>query len=1236
MAPPFGGAEQIGSRFFSEQHLDTSCLPQLRSVFFFLVIKHEVTTTPTVVIIYVASKFHAPHCGSILEPCQSIRDSIGSITSNISAANSNRYVINVKRGLYDGFQNREISLSNLDVTIRSQVQHAVIDCQKVSFGLLIKNSIVKLSNIIFINCIGIQGGALSSYNSTVSMDYVKFYSNFAENGAAGYFSTSDLTCNECTLSGNTANQHGSALSNYDYDEDIYFYRSKGTFVKSNTTSMGVACDSSSVFSSPSGKLNDMSYDLIYNLCDIISKCKKPLVIDTKCPTCQFQGVAFSLYDSTRCPLLNEIPNLFSMNQVHGNMSAYIKVGRDAKYQLSISGSNLGVNVYVNNLRVIISNSVQANLTLSHSLRLKDKVVNSIVVSIFTSSYPSSSSSSGSNTIQPYYSQAICGDGIIDLAERCNDIGIMGINIGNPHCGDRICNEVPEKCLIDCYDVIGTQCSSQVDPIKNDIPIYDTIAHLLNNQFKYSIPGLGHLSHGVDYLTFEEMPTQIFDSGYCDNFTYSTIQDTYRSRFYNVPPDFYAESLPVCTYDSQTNIFKSSQSYNTQKVVETTMDVEVGVDVKVGRFGGAADFAMSKSTSTDTAHKMQGEKSGQTVSTTVKCITTTVTRNDIRFHKNFVKDISVINHPNTMAYFIMKYGVFYYSSTSLGGSLELLIFVDSSANVIQDSETIKKQSEISGGGSFTTPYGGGGAKYSGSDDSEFGREEQEEFESEVSKSSVLVKGGALGSFGPDYSAPSSFGDWAQSVDLRPVPIDPKLNYIGNIIPESWTVPYSNSSCLAYSDKCTSYNVSNPTECLKYDNQTTCTVTETNPCTDFVTCTLVKVNHYDLSVKRLWREGFDIYLESIRNQTENRVELYNLKTHFIFKVNPPSTPADITKLSNLTIALYTVPGDNATTTTANATVEELPFTIATNVTIPIMCVQKDNGCQFTVPFKNFPHTEFELDHITITSYDATTKKESLIDLNQYFSQIFVESTSPIYSRGYIFNMTHPYVHEPQKSEINRGAETIVNETTTDNNNNNHLWIGPLLTQDPDEPSVTIITFKTFFNETTPNGNNTFKSVPVEIVNTTRRSQPIPDSLPVIYPDPGQTRFYFTTIDLKVKSFFSLVTVGNLGVNSYRVNGTTDRIRLYEEVRDKYVGTIEEFQMVFNLGDTIPNSKDDVFIMWVCPTDSNETSYSECVFGEQLQKSILKTKGFINLTVASFPTKVGRYLDYTIYDYSRGSQL
>eukprot|EP01133_Synstelium_polycarpum_P003854 gene3854-4454_t len=1046
----------------------------------------------------MSSSHHAPYCGSTVNPCQSIKDGVRTIVSKYSPSRGLKFVINVKKGF------------------------SVIDCGRVSYGVSVNSgSNFKLVNFIISNCVGIEGGGFSSYNSTIQFENVKFYSNYAEYGAGAFIYKSMFDCIGCTLTGNTANQYGSGVylstsissfsntslscnlpssyadSNYDTDEDIYQFNSKSTFSKSNTTLMGVRCDGSSeLFSSANGKFS--SYRSLESLCNTVSKCKKPVYVPTStynvesprpmvcnndgscgghetcvncptdCPTCQFQGVAFSLFNTEKCAIINGT-TVSNGSCIYDNYPTILKDFA--------------------RIRAISPTDKRTGAESTH--------------------------------IQPFFSQGICKDGIVDRSDTCEDTGILGIDIANTKCGDSICNETPEDCLKDCYHVLGSKCSSQVDPIKNDIPLTDTLAYLLNNQYRFSVPGLSHLSHGVDFFTFDELASQIFDTSYCNNITYSTLQDIYRFRVYNVPPEFYAESLPLCTYDSDSRVFKSHESYKTQMVEETMMSISAGVSANFNKFGGSANFAMSRSSSVDTARKMERDDNSMTVSTTVKCISTTVTRNTARFHENFVKDISLVETPLSMSFFIERYGALYYESASLGGSLEMLVSVHSSSSVERNEKTIKKQSEISAGASFTTPYGGAGMSYSGSDDSEISQEQQRKFEASVSKSNVFVKGGALGSFGPDSNAPSSFGDWAKSVDLRPVPINPKLKYIGAIIPSAWTVTTSNESCVLYQNKCSIYNESEPYNCVLQD-QSICKVTESNPCSNYTTCLTYQQVEHRLSVQDLWKEGFDIYLA--RQKTEPVKILYWFKVHFIFKVDPPATELDKAILTNLTLTFNTYPNDAQE---SNATASQITVS---KVNITIGCSSVDNivsGCQYTLTLKQneFPHRAFELYNLTISTFDPLRNQSVSHNYTRYFEHIIVESTNPEYSRGFLFNLTLPYHHN------------FINTTHLDQIIRNTAEpdlpfpiVNPTVNIDDDNWYTTTMYNVSIFDPATGNYSKTLYTNKT----TVHRSRIIPDPMPVMYPDVDRTKILFTAIDSKMPlahEFFA-VRVGELAVFSDRI--------------------------------------------------------------------------------------------------------
>lgn len=78
--------------------------------------------------------------------------------------------------------------------------------------------------------------------------------------------------------------------------------------------------------------------------------------------------------------------------------------------------------------------------------------------------------------------------------------------------------------------------------------------------------------------------------------------------------------------------------------------------------------------------------------------------------------------------------------------------------------------------------------------------QSQFEASTSKSTIITYGGAPGSFGPSggtsTDAPGNWGDWAQTVDLLPVPIEYTLDRIYNILPDQYKQLWQEGEDLFY--------------------------------------------------------------------------------------------------------------------------------------------------------------------------------------------------------------------------------------------------------------------------------------------------------------------------------------------------------------------------------------------------------------------------------------------------------
>lgn len=109
-----------------------------------------------------------------------------------------------------------------------------------------------------------------------------------------------------------------------------------------------------------------------------------------------------------------------------------------------------------------------------------------------------------------------------------------------------------------------------------------------------------------------------------------------------------------------------------------------------------------------------------------------------------------------------------------------------------NKSISSRSDsVSSSYSFNTAVGGDGvsAEAAGSYASSRSNSKatQDDFELRSTKSSIITYGGAPGSFGPESdqsgastNAPSSWGAWAETVDLLPVPIDFTLGRVYDIL------------------------------------------------------------------------------------------------------------------------------------------------------------------------------------------------------------------------------------------------------------------------------------------------------------------------------------------------------------------------------------------------------------------------------------------------------------------------
>ncbi|PRP80174.1 perforin-1-like [Planoprotostelium fungivorum] len=316
---------------------------------------------------------------------------------------------------------------------------------------------------------------------------------------------------------------------------------------------------------------------------------------------------------------------------------------------------------------------------------------------------------------------------------------------------------------------------------------DSLGNMLSNSVTYRLPGYYHFAHGVSGLTGEELPATLFDLHFCDGQT-ETIQDMYRGNFYQVPTELDAVPAPSCQFESVTKRYSSSNSIarseDTKSAFSTTIKAEggfLGVNVN-------AEASLHGSEEVKTASEKKSENSGQLAITETSCITSRVRRNDnVSFSNEFINDLAIcINSNNASVWedLIGKYGTHYYKEASLGGRLKMVSSVSREYYFSQSSLETNKEL----GGSFSA--GASGAGWSAEASASYNEyqydsyDEQSEFEGQTSKTSIISIGGAPGSYGPmgdSGSGANSYGDWAATTDLLPMPIEYSVGLIGTLLP-----------------------------------------------------------------------------------------------------------------------------------------------------------------------------------------------------------------------------------------------------------------------------------------------------------------------------------------------------------------------------------------------------------------------------------------------------------------------
>eukprot|EP01133_Synstelium_polycarpum_P003856 gene3856-4456_t len=261
-------------------------------------------------------------------------------------------------------------------------------------------------------------------------------------------------------------------------------------------------------------------------------------------------------------------------------------------------------------------------------------------------------------------------------------------------------------------------------------------------------------------------------------------------FIEVPKELSVVPLPRCTFTVETKFFANSSELKNDLYTKSSYTTSGSLNVGYGPIKVEAEASYSQEKSFKTSVEMEAKISGTVLESTVQCSIYNVDLNDdeISFSLNFLRDIAHANGTKDFLKLIEMYGTHYYKSSILGGVLKQITSIDE----VEMKDDRKKEVEDHVSKSMSikvnSPKFNVHSEYSDSQSSTNNEESEKKFSEKTSKSSIITYGGAPGAYGPSNdNGPTNFGEWAQTIDTLPIPVNAKLDFIHNIIPNSWKTP-----------------------------------------------------------------------------------------------------------------------------------------------------------------------------------------------------------------------------------------------------------------------------------------------------------------------------------------------------------------------------------------------------------------------------------------------------------------
>jgi len=750
----------------------------------------------------------------------------------------------LKSGVYKGLKNTNLIISS-SVNIKS-ISGSIktsIDCEGIGSGIIANTDYFSLSGVSVSNCRGNVGGALRVTSEMTMITDVQVYNNLASFGSGLYVTSKSVSIKDSSFVNNTALEGGGAIysnsSTISFENTLiscnsntskYDIVAKKSYVEFDSTidNIGTSCDDESTMVNANGD----------NLCAKTGSCKSTTLpqIDESYGkfTCNNDGGCdFFTENCLSCPndckkcrlkawkleyFSNYIPGISALQNgsttsvptanltnfmkgtpapVSGILSSYFDVKENDELSFRVTANNMGFQLIIDTSMVINSYFQQVEFSTIRAIKIPKGMHFAQLIFFSTSSDSRNISlewrpsyQENFQLVDGIYSLNNCNDGILDKEESnplspfyCKSDLTAIDPTAEPVCGDGICNEPPENCVADCFNLISPLCPGQAPPSPIFFDKKDTVGELLDNQFLYTLPGVHHMRHGVDSITGIQKESPVFVFDYCDNTSFSIIHDFNRGFVYTLPKGVYGSISPTCKFDTETKFYESSSKMSSE-MAETS-----GLSTSATATGGSLfikvslSVAYSEEESVKRAKELETKNSGTFAQTIVNCEISKIHVTEYSFSQEFLKEVSYPTTVDQMVKVIGRFGNTYYKSATMGGSLTQVTMIKDSYTKGRDQLETKKHIDYTMAASVSSPVFSVSAEYSKSDDVDFSSDSLTEFSSGTESTKVITKGGPPGAFSPSGG---SYQSWASAVDLLPVPISYKLGYISDIIPSNWLV------------------------------------------------------------------------------------------------------------------------------------------------------------------------------------------------------------------------------------------------------------------------------------------------------------------------------------------------------------------------------------------------------------------------------------------------------------------